>query len=237
MQCPQCSTEIDDEAAFCDECGIRVRETAVATLPVSAAPGAPAHSSPSATLRAKSTPRVFPVADTRSFDRASYNKKWNTPATAISHWNQFIRGLDISAMAFYGAVRTAIEQRNVPDTKLFLVEIPEGGIFSAKRDYLRVRRGDYVIDICAAPYADGFFVSSWLGPRKIGFLGALLLIPFLARMFRPITYYYMDTGSMFLTAVHSAVLEVLDQMTEAKGMRGLTELERKPIHRDFFGGR
>ena len=139
MQCPQCGTEIDDVASFCDECGIRVQETAVATLPSSAASSALGLSSPSAAVRGKSRQRGFPVADTRSFDRTSYNKKWNTPATAISHWNQFIRGLDVSAMAFYGAVRAAIERRNVPDVKLFLVEIPEGGIFSAKRDYLRVR--------------------------------------------------------------------------------------------------
>ena len=52
--------------------------------------------------------------------------------------------------------------------------------------------------------------------------------------FFPDTYYRVDTTSMFLTSVHSAVLEVLDQMMEAKGIRKLSEDARKPIDRDFF---
>ena len=238
MQCPHCDAEIQGDASFCDECGKPLRETAVAASTTRSSAAKLGLDSVPAAIPAQRVQRAVLIADPESFDRTSYNPKWNTPATALSHWNQFIRGLDVSAMYFYAAVRAAIERRNVPDLRLFLVEIPEGGIFSPKRDYLRVRRGDYVLDICAAPYADGCFVSWWLGPRPRGLWRALLLLPILfdlyARYFRPITYYYMDTGSIFLTAVHSAVMEVIDQMTEAKGVRGLTELERKPIHRDFF---
>jgi hypothetical protein len=39
---------------------------------------------------------------------------------------------------------------------------------------------------------------------------------------------------MFQDSVHSAVLEVLDQATEAKGLKALSELERKPLLSDFF---
>jgi hypothetical protein len=53
-------------------------------------------------------------------------------------------------------------------------------------------------------------------------------------LFRPITYYRIDTSEMFQTAVRAAVMEVIDQVTTAKGLRGLTELERKPVMRDFF---
>jgi hypothetical protein len=104
-----------------------------------------------------------------------------------------------------------------------------------------VARQDHVFDICAAPYGDGFFVSWWLGPRPRGCLSIILVVPIFFEIFdrflRPVTYYYKDTGSMFLTAMHSAILEVIDQITQAQGVRGPTELDRKPIHRDFFHGR
>ena len=54
------------------------------------------------------------------------------------------------------------------------------------------------------------------------------------RFFRPITYYRLDTSQMFQLAVRTAIMEVVDQVTEAKGIRALTELERKPVMRDFF---
>lgn len=54
------------------------------------------------------------------------------------------------------------------------------------------------------------------------------------KVFRPSTYYRQDTALMFQSAVHGAVLEVVDRMTEAKGVRPLTELERKPTMREFY---
>ena len=39
---------------------------------------------------------------------------------------------------------------------------------------------------------------------------------------------------MFQKAVHNAVLEVIDEMTTANGLRALGESERKPIMREFY---
>ncbi len=67
-----------------------------------------------------------------------------------------------------------------------------------------------------------------------------LAIPILGylfeRFFQPYTYYRVDTALMFQESVRSAVLEVLDGMTQAKGVRALTEAERKPILRGFYQG-
>ena len=59
--------------------------------------------------------------------------------------------------------------------------------------------------------------------------------PFYEEYLRPVTYYRIDTGLMFQSAVHGAVLEVIDGLTEAKGLRALSETERKPIMREVFG--
>jgi hypothetical protein len=52
-------------------------------------------------------------------------------------------------------------------------------------------------------------------------------------VFQPVTYYSLDTARMFQAAVHVAVLEVMDTITEAGGLRALSELERKPTLREM----
>lgn len=53
------------------------------------------------------------------------------------------------------------------------------------------------------------------------------------RIFAPPTFYAVDTALMFQDAVHNAVLEVMDCITTNKGVRALTEAERKPILKRF----
>ena len=43
------------------------------------------------------------------------------------------------------------------------------------------------------------------------------------------TYYQMDTTLMFQESVRLAVLEVIDGMTKVKGLKELSEADRKPI--------
>ena len=58
--------------------------------------------------------------------------------------------------------------------------------------------------------------------------------PFYETLIHPATYYRVDTASMFRTAVQGAVLEAVDMVGDQKGVRRLSELERKPILRNFF---
>jgi hypothetical protein len=46
-------------------------------------------------------------------------------------------------------------------------------------------------------------------------------------VFRPTTYFNEDTALMFRESVHHAVLEAIDQVTSAQGVRGLSEEARK----------
>lgn len=208
-----------------------------------------------------------------------------------SHWCTLIENLQASSKEFYTSVEAAIKARQVPATNQSRVDWKEGGLYSAYREYLRVSREKHVMDICAAPYGTGFFVSEWLGelrPSPIGpslltivivaliyfvltslfgvmgfllsivgvvlvflFVGTLisqssgqdwvryaLVIPVVGwlfdRLFLPPTYYRIDSALMFEEAVHQSVLDIIDGMTKAKGLRMLSESERKPIFRDFF---
>lgn len=217
----------------------------------------------------------------------------------ISHWHQLIESFQASSLAFYESVEAAVQTRAIPETKRIRVEHKEGGLASARREYLRLHRGKHAFDICAAPFGNGFFISWWFTepPLKFGFLytlafifavffamgiaggiglavgGAMigfgfgvllcasvvlfgvpallwllgyamrqgsiggestvLAMPLIGwiyeRIFAPETFYSMDTALMFRDAVHSAVLEVYDCITANKGIRALTETERKPV--------
>ncbi len=83
------------------------------------------------------------------------------------------------------------------------------------------------------PFA--LFIMSRLGNQEADdFIMSLPLIGSLyLKFFRPITYYRIDTSEMFQQAVRAAVMEVIDQITAAKGVRALTEMERKPVMRAF----
>jgi len=160
------------------------------------------------------------------------------PSLIFSNWNTMIEGLDASPQEFFSQVEKSIEERELPNAKMSRVDWKEGGVFSAKREYLRVRRKQYTFDICGAPFGNGFFVSWWLGEVPSGFWRLISFIPIfgplLQKLIKPLTYYEIDTRVMYQSLVHSAVLEVIDNMTDTKGVRKVPELERKPIMRDIF---
>jgi len=163
-------------------------------------------------------------------------------STVLSHWNHMVPGMQQSSADFYTAVDRALGEQHLTDAKIERVNIHEGGLLSAKREYLQVRRKDHVFHICAAPFGNGFFVSWWLGEVRSGLWAALADLPYVGRFFailgsfaKPLTYYRIDTALMFQSVTHGAVLTALESVIDAKGMRALTDVEKKPIMRDFFG--
>lgn len=164
---------------------------------------------------------------------------FKTPTTMIfSHWNTMIQGLTVSPKEFLAAVERVVASKQMSDSKHSRVDWKEGGIISAKREYLRIRRKNHSFDICGAPFGNGFFVSWWLGETPSLFWRFLMSIPVVGplseRFLRPVTYFQIDTMNMFQSLVHGAVLEVVDGLTQTNGLKALAETERKPVVRDFF---
>ena len=213
--------------------------------------------------------------------------------SVLSHWCKLFENLQMAPLEFYATIEQAVKRREIPNIEISRVDWSESGIFSARREYLRISRGRHVFDICGAPFGTGFFVSSWLARpqaapwplalvllalgafiglaifiRIFGFILGLpafligfpllfwglvqilkdnegwddsivaipILGPIYQRIFRPETYYMIDTTQMFQQLVHNAVMEAVDQMTSGKGVRALSELERKPALMHFAKG-
>lgn len=216
-----------------------------------------------------------------------------TSLTVLSHWSTLVENMHASPQEFYTHVSDLVKMREIPDIKIERVTWKEGGFLSADRVYLRVSRGRYLYDICAAPFGTGFFFSSWMAvkmPSPLWAIIGLIALPFVAiwafvflvflagttgfmlwgagcvtcavlffiflskeestfadyvfvvprvgpyleKVFRPNTYFRMDTESMFSTMAHKAVLEAVDATTKEKGAREVIGDERKPILRGFF---
>ncbi len=155
-----------------------------------------------------------------------------------SRWNTLLDGFNFSTLEFYTLLKEELHNQGISRIEIKNVSLKEGNAFSAKRTYLRASWKDYQYDICAAPFGKGFFVSWWLLYKSS--LGQIIVskIPFiggwLARKLYPVTYYKIDTASMFMSYAQSSVLKVIDDITNNKGVRALTETEKKPILNDIF---
>jgi hypothetical protein len=94
----------------------------------------------------------------------------HSDGVVLSNWHTLFEDFSTSTQDFYAAVEAAIADRNLPDIKTSRVFFSEGGIGSAKREYLRIERQRIVFDISSAPYGKGHFFSWWLAkiPAKYG---------------------------------------------------------------------
>ena len=80
-------------------------------------------------------------------------------AEVLHYWHELVENFQTSPQDFYAAVQKSLEERKVPGLDAARVEFAEGGLLSAKREYLRLTRERLVFDICAAPFGTSFFFS------------------------------------------------------------------------------
>jgi len=155
-----------------------------------------------------------------------------------SRWSHLIDKLDYSTEEFYKALKEELHSHNIKGISTSFVTHKEGSLASASRRYLRVSWKGHTYDICGATFGNGFFVSWWLFQKAS--IGEILIykIPFIgtwiSRKLFPTTMYTIDTASMFMSYAQQSVLKVVDDISEAKGIRKLSEQERTPILQDFF---
>lgn len=155
-----------------------------------------------------------------------------------SRWKTLIDDFEFSPKEFYSLLKTELQSHGITRIKITEELIKEGGMMSHSRIYLRVIWKDYQYEICGAKFGNGFFISWWLLYKDS--IGKILIskIPFIggwiAQKLYPVTYYRIDTASMFMSYAQASVLKVINDITNNKGVRILNESERKPILNDIF---
>ena len=146
-------------------------------------------------------------------------------------WNHYYDGQAFSAEDFYKKVEHGLNERKMPGIEMNRETFAQTHVASTRREYLRITRNEFQYFICMAAFGTGTFVSSWQCEKRIGIIGMIGTIPFVGKMFgldrSDKSFYQLDTDSMYRAAVHATVIEVLECITEEKGIRGLSELEKQ----------
>ncbi|MEP7108670.1 MAG: hypothetical protein ABI760_11825 [Ferruginibacter sp.] len=146
------------------------------------------------------------------------------------HWQHYFDNLKFSSQEFYQTIEATVKAKQVPKLHTSRISYGEGGILYDNREYLRISRYKVVFDVCAAPFGQGFFISSWRGDLPDMWILIISALPFIgksmANTLSKKTYYQEDTEAMFASLVHQSILEAIDEVTNAHGIRQLSELER-----------
>lgn len=124
---------------------------------------------------------------------------------------------------FYSLVSERIRGYAVPGLEISRISYPQGSVFSANREYLRISRKNLVFDICAAPFGKQFFVSFHMGNTKDILHGLILCIPFIGKrvahaIYRP-TFYRSDVEALYRETVSYCIRECIEEYTTSKGFR------------------
>ena len=158
--------------------------------------------------------------------------KLNKPIVT-EHKYQLFELTQLSALDFYKTVEGVLDGMQIPELKHSRITYGEGGMLSARREYLRVLYQGLGYTICGAPYGTSFFIS-WREdePGRTGqsiasnipYVGRLL-----ARFFEK-TRYREDTELMYRETVQGVMKRMIDAIGKEGGVRGLTELGQKPVY-------
>ena len=85
---------------------------------------------------------------------------WKRKKTnVIKQWYVLFDNFETPAGEFYEVIESDLNVRDLTGLELSRVEYAEGGLLSAKREYLRMRRERLVFDVCAAPFGTLWFFS------------------------------------------------------------------------------
>lgn len=161
---------------------------------------------------------------------ASSNLLGNIPVSnVISHWSHFFKTFALSSDSFYTELEKILANHQMPNAVISRTTHKEGGLLSASREYLRIKHGDIVFDVCAAPFGKDFFISWWLYESQAGMRSLLKntkVGDFLSNRAANRTFYQVDEEDMFRSCVHECILETVAKVGDGKGMVQLTEADK-----------
>ena len=139
-----------------------------------------------------------------------------------SHWHHMFESKPFAPLEFYETLKKRLDEKGIEGISYYSVTHSERGLLSAKRVYLRIKFREYIIDVCAAPFAkEAFFVSWWLGDAGNIVRDLLMRIPTIGKLFEPgdKTFFEQDTEIMFKEMASMCIKDAIEQLTQEKGTR------------------
>ncbi len=166
------------------------------------------------------------------------NKSTNAPG----HFIVAVKDFNVDCALVYEKLSNKIINQQIPGVgAMITVSKPEGTNPFAKRKYFMIERKGVVSYVCAAPFGTDFFFSLWTLERITLTRWILthipVLGPILERTFWKMTFYKIDSFSMFNTMVHEAFKDVMNEVTDGRISREYSKEELRPVLKNVFDRR
>lgn len=156
----------------------------------------------------------------------------------LSNWSVLIDDFDTSGQDFFKRVEEHVQARKIPQITIERTLFKESGVFSDKREYLRIRRDNLIFDVGAAPFGTGFFFSWWL-VRSQARYPWLYFVGYIAVIVVVYAVFVEDLGPVIAAAIALPSVTILLGMMGREGYLGPPEhIAESPvvgwIFRRFF---
>lgn len=156
----------------------------------------------------------------------------------LARWQAKLIGVDCSPMEFFEMVENAVIERELPDVSFSLVMRREGGWFSPRRMYLRIRCRKLYFDVSAFVVGNSLIVGWWLHQALPGVADLFAELPgigfILRKTTRAATYYAVDFIEYFQRAVHDSILRLIDDLTKENEAAFLPDEARQPVWEELW---
>lgn len=103
----------------------------------------------------------------------------------LNHEATYLENFSIPPGDLYKSIEEEIAAKQLPDIEVSRVFFREGGLLSANREYLRVRRERFAYLVCAAPWGTSFFFSTRFTeiPRTLRLWEIIVALVFIGVLF------------------------------------------------------
>lgn len=144
-----------------------------------------------------------------------------------------LQNFPLTPLEFLAVMENAIGQRNIPGLEMSLITRRESGVLSPRRRYLHFTYHTSVGIVGAIPIGPSLAIAWRIG--EIASWAAVVLreYPRLHNLIdwfiRPPTFYQTDVNLAFQELTRQIIVDAIDQTTQVRGFRPLTQVERQQI--------
>ena len=152
----------------------------------------------------------------------------------LDHQATYLENFSIAPGDLYKAIEAEIAEKKLPDIEVSRVFFREGGLLSANREYLKVRRERFAYLVCAAPWGTSFFFSTRFTeiPCSLRWWEVIVALAFLAGAF--FTYWQL-LGPYWGTAIFALTVFAFDVLCRNRVAVGWNRVDDLLLRLPVFG--
>lgn len=161
-----------------------------------------------------------------------------TGENILARWQTIIEANFCSPLEFYQKVENELLESELPDLQFSNITRTEGGWFSPRRTYLRIRFQRLYFDVSAFIGGRFLIVGWWFHLETQGIIDLFSEISILRfvleKTIRSASYYQVDYLEFFQRSFHDSILRVVDEIRGQHGLPLLPAEARIPVWEEIW---